>query len=430
MCGIIGIYNFDKKNDIINETLERMSKLQHRGKDSFGISFKIEDSHIKSLKKKGMINDFKIESDKNIISCLGHLKYRTSNMNDIEKGNIQPVCNDILSIAHNGNIPNVDGFDTNYIYKIITDYNGTFKNALINLIKTIPASYSLVIQYKESLYILKDRYGIRPLSYGFKGNNTYISSETYGLVGCNNIREVDSGEIIEIDKRGIRQIYKHDKTFDNICAFEFIYFMNPCSFYKNIMIESIRKDLIKKLTQKEKMEFSKDYIVVGVPNSGIVYGEEYSNILDLEYRQLINKNTDERTFISPTQEEIKKTCHKKFTYDRENIKGKKIIVIDDTIVRGNVMNYICDNLRDCGAKEIHVRIPSPPVVDICQLGIPINNKDNLLMNNHTIESALNALNINSLIFLEIEDLDVIPFDTYKECFGGGIKGDIVSFLKK
>ena len=430
MCGIIGIYNFDKNKDIINETLQRMTKLQHRGKDSFGVSFKIEKLNIKSFKKKGMINDLKMESDEKIVSCLGHLKYRTSNMDDTLEENIQPVCNGNLSIAHNGNIPNVDGFDTEHIYKIINEYNGTFKNSLINLVKTIPASYSLVIQYNENMYLLKDRYGIRPLSYGFEGNNTYISSETYGLQGCNNIKEVESGEIIEIDKKGIRTIYKHNVTCDNICAFEFIYFMNPSSFYKNILIESIRKDLIKKITLKEKMGFSKDYIVIGVPNSGIVYGEEYADLLNLEYKQLINKNTDERTFISSTNEEIKKTCHKKFSYDRENIKGKKIILIDDTIVRGNVMRYICKKLRECGTKEIHVRIPSPPVVDICQLGIPINNKENLLMNNNTVESAIETLQINSLIFLEKEDLNTIPFDTYKECFGGGIKGEIISYLKK
>tara|TARA_Y100000817_G_scaffold23871_1_gene17189 strand:- start:488 stop:919 length:432 start_codon:yes stop_codon:yes gene_type:complete len=141
------------------------------------------------------------------------------------------------------------------------------------------------------------------------------------------------------------------------------------------------------------------------------------------------KNTDERTFISPNIKEIQKTCHKKFKYDKTRINGNKIIIIDDTIVRGNVMKYICSSLRECGAKEIHIRIPSPPVIDICQLGIPINTKEELIMFNKTETEVCSILGVNSLIFLEKEDLNTIPFNTYQECFGGGIKEEISSYMK-
>ena len=427
MCGIAAIYNFEKK-DIHEEIIEMMKKLQHRGKDSFGISYVI-GSNVEVFKKQGLIEEIQLDF-KNPISCVGHLKYRTSNMKETKNQDIQPIAKDDISLSHNGNVPNVEGFDTQHIFDMLVKYNGTFKNSLINIIKTIPAAYSIVIQKNDKLYLLKDRYGIRPLSYGFKGNNIYISSETVALEYCNNIVEVESGQIIEIDKKGIREVYRHKENYDNICAFEFIYFMNPQSFYKDIMIDGIRKNLITKCVELEKLSFSNDYIVVGVPNSGIIYGEEYSRLLGLKYEQLITKNTNERSFISSNQSEIKKTCHKKFNFNKEKINGKKIIVIDDTIVRGNVMKYICSSLRGCGAKEIHIRIPSPPVIDICQLGIPINSKEELIMNDRDIDEVSKILCINSLSFLEKEDLNCIPFETYKECFGGGIRKEIISYLKK
>jgi len=428
MCGIVGIYNFDKK-DIIDDLLKMMSKLQHRGKDSYGITIKELNGELKSYRKSGMVDGVYEGINKNIVSCVGHLKYRTSNMSQTLVENIQPIANDNISVSHNGNIPNIKGFDTQYIFDIITKYNGSFKNALINLIKSIPAAYSIVIQKDDSIYLLKDMYGIRPLSYGFKGNNIYISSETIGLEGCNNIEEIESGQIIEIDKKGVREIYRHQGAIDNICAFEFIYFMNPNSFYKNILIKDVRENLVERLVKKEIIPFSKEYIVVGVPNSGIVYGEKYSRLLSLKYDQLIMKNTDERTFISSNKKEIQKTCHKKFKYNKEKINGKRIILLDDTIVRGNVMKYICDSLRECGAKEIHIRIPSPPVIDICQLGIPINTKEELIMFNRDEEDVCSLLGVDSLIYLEKGDLEVIPFNTYHECFGGGIKEEISSYTE-
>lgn len=429
MCGIVGIYNFDKK-DVKGDLIQMMMKLQHRGKDSFGISYNKKGGSILSFKKKGMVEgDLDIDME-DIISCVGHLKYRTSNMDQTREDDIQPIVNTKISLSHNGNIPNVDGFDTQHILDVILGYNGTIKNALINLIKTIPAAYSLVIQYEEKIYLLKDRYGIRPLSYGFKGNNTYISSETVGLQYCNNIVEVESGQIIEIDKKGIRELYKHPDTCDNICVFEFIYFMNPNSFYKNIMIDSIRKNLSNKLAKLNCRGNKENDIVVGVPNSGIIYGEEYARLLGLKYEQVIMKNTDERSFISSDKKQIVKTCHKKFAFDSEKINGKNIIIIDDTIVRGNVMCHICGNLKICGAGEIHIRIPSPPVVDICQLGIPINNKSELLMNNRTLHEVSKILKCDTIQFLDKEDLNDIPFQVYMECFGGGIKEEITSYLKK
>jgi glutamine phosphoribosylpyrophosphate amidotransferase len=145
MCGIVGIYNFDKNEDILDDLLQMMKKLQHRGKDSYGISFKeLKKEGFKSFRKKGMVDDIYFDSVDNIVSCVGHLKYRTSNMSETFEDNIQPITINNISVSHNGNIPNVDGFDTQHIFDIISNFNGSFKNSLINIIKTIPAAYSLL----------------------------------------------------------------------------------------------------------------------------------------------------------------------------------------------------------------------------------------------------------------------------------------------
>ena len=139
MCGVVGIYNFDKKEGVLDELLQMMKKLQHRGKDSYGISLKESKRGLKLFQKKGMVDniDFK-HSDDVIISCVGHLKYRTSNMLEIDEDNIQPITNNTVSVSHNGNIPNINGFDTQHIFDLIVNYNGTFQKSLINVIKTIP----------------------------------------------------------------------------------------------------------------------------------------------------------------------------------------------------------------------------------------------------------------------------------------------------
>ena len=432
MCGIAGIYNHDKSDNILNKTLDIMKNLQHRGKDSFGISF--YNNEINIIKKKGQLKNFQLDVMDNIISCIGHLKYKTSNMNNknINIDEIQPICdikNKNIAIVHNGNVPNLEIFDTKYIYDIIVKFKD-IKNGLIYLIDKIPASYSIIVQYYDNLYILKDKYSIRPLSYGYKNNNIYIASETVGLKDCKNIKEVNGGQILEINNDGINVIYNHNIYYDNICAFEFIYFMNPNSFYKNISVKNIREILAKRLTMRENIKFNDEYIVIGVPNSGIIYAKEYSKILNLKYLQLIQKNTDERSFISIDEKLAKETCHKKFIFLKDKLKDKKVIIIDDTIVKGNVIRHIINNLKECGVNEIHIRIPSPPVIDICQLGIPINDCNKLLMYNKNTEMICEILGINSLIYLEKDDLDMIPFHTYKECFGGGISDEIIGFNKQ
>jgi len=281
----------------------------------------------------------------------------------------------------------------------------------------------------NTFYVMKDRYGIRPLCIGQNDNQIIISSESCALNDCKNINEVQSGQILRINEKGIKQIYLHPKSMDGICIFELMYFMNKDSIYNHKKVEEIRFELGEILARRETLT-NKDYIVIGIPSSGISAAISFAKYLNLEYSQLVKKvkvndTTCDRTFIVLNNSERIKECKKKFKYDVNNLKNKKVIIIDDTIVRGNVIKTIIDELKLIGVSEIHVRIPAPPVIDICQLGIAIHNKDELIMNNRTIFDVRELLQINSLDFLTYEELSKYSPYSYKQCFGGGIDDNII-----
>lgn len=457
MCGIFGIYSNKTSSEIINTVISNLSLLQHRGKDGCGIGYNtIRDNkkYVKIIKKYGLVKDSLINysvADDLTHSCIGHIKYSTSgkstknNKLDLTETNeLQPLSgkningNSII-IAHNGNIPIIKGFDTQVLLNQILnsetniENNQNIENTLINIMNNIPAAYCLLIIVNDVLYVMRDRYGIRPLSYGEYNNSVYISSETRALENCENIKEIDSGTIMRIDKNGSHIIYKHPNSVNGICALEILYFMNPKSYINGLTIESIRSTLGIRLSTKEKLvdNNTDDYVVVGVPDSGLIYAKAYAEHLSLQYSQLIEKvnncsNGEDRTFILINNDERQKACRKKFKYNSENIKNKKIIIIDDTIVRGTVIKTVIDNCKECGAVEIHIRIPAPPVIDICQLGIAIHSKEELIMNNRTINEVINMLDVDSLDYLTVEDLTMFPKDSYMEFFGCGIAPEILN----
>ena len=447
MCGIFAIYSKHYNKNIINNVINGLKLLQHRGKDGSGISYITGTNNLKLIKALGRVSDsFKDYSNNDITKmCIGHVRYSTSGktitkgqISENEKKNeLQPFIgktkkNELISIIHNGNIPNIKNHDTQFLLDILLTSEIGIESTLIHIMNIIPAAYSLILLVNDRLYIMRDRYGIRPLSIANKGESIYISSETRALVGCTNIQDVKSGDIMRLDKNGATTIYSHPKAINGLCAFELIYFMNPRSYYNGIEIQQFRKVLGKILAQKEKINFTPDtYTVVGIPSSGLIAAKGYAEHLSLPYKQLIKKvtnytNGEDRTFILLKNDDRIKACRKKFKYDIDNIKGRKIIIIDDTIVRGNVIKSIIDSLKACGAAEIHVRIPSPPVVDICQLGIAIQSKNELIMHNRSIDEVRKLLEVNSLNYLCLDELTMFPKDAYKECFGGGIASEIVN----
>ena len=438
MCGIFAIYSEKNTNDNLVELINGMINLQHRGKDGYGFSMYGCDNVISTTKNEGEIDINLKNIEKKCKSCIGHMRYSTSGLSvksgEIQYNEIQPLFgnknNTNYVLCHNGNIPNIKKHDTTYINEIIMNNNNSIENNLINIMNEIPAAFSIVILINNNLYIMRDRYGIRPLCIGEKNNNYYVSSESVGFNNnINYVRDVKPGEIIKINENGINTLYVHPDAKLGLCLFEILYFLNENSFTDGLYIKNIRKHLGKLIAIKDKNYFSKnDYTVVGIPLTGICSGKSYAKHMNFNYKQLIRKNTNcSRSFIAITDKERKNICKNKFIYDGKNIKDKKIIVVDDTIVRGNVIKSIINNLYKFGAKEVHVRIPAPPVIDICELGICIQSKTELIMNNKSINEVCKEINANSLKYLLLNELQNIPKYSYNQCFSGYIDEAIKSY---
>ena len=438
MCGIFAIYNNNYSINNIKDLIYYLKRLQHRGKDGYGMVY-LEDNSLVTIKNNGEIKNDIHDRILDIYSksCIGHLRYSTSG-NSVQNGKVykhelQPLrgfSNDIGSfyIAHNGNIPNVKIHDSTYIKNILEKDTDTFENKLINVMNTIPAAFSIVILTNNNdMYLMRDRFGIRPLCFGRNNSKFYVSSESCSFnKNIRYLRDVYPGEIIKIDNNGYKTIYQHNNSKLNLCTFEILYFLSEESYVDGISIKNVRKNLGKVLANKEQMFKNKeDYIVTGIPLTGILYGKSYAETLELEYKQLIHKNDNvTRTFIILNDNDRKKACNDKFIYNQKEIEGKNVILVDDTIVRGNVIKCIIKNFKKYGAKEIHVRIPAPPVIDICELGISIQTKEELIMHNKNIEQVCSEIGADSLVYLTPNELEYFPKNSYNQCFTGYINPEI------
>ena len=433
MCGIFGIYSLIKNKNIGYEMINGLKLLQHRGKDGYGLAY-YSNSYYHLIKKIGKIhlNNINIESK----CCIGHTRYSTSgytiNEGIIKKTELQPLKGMLGSkefyLIHNGTIPFVKGHDTSFVRSLIQSLNKkNIEQILIYIMNNIPAAYCLMILFDQKLYVLRDRFGIRPLCIGKKEKNYYVSSESYALDNIPFLRDVAPGEILKIDDNGITSIYIHPKRQLSLCTFEILYFLNECNITDGLDITNIRKQLAYTLAKKEKL-LNKKYIVVGIPLTGILLGKAYAEYLNLEYIQCITKNsTISRTFIEKTNKERKDACIKKFIYNKQELKGKNVIIVDDTVVRGNVITAIIKNLRAIGIGEVHVRIPAPPVIDRCFLGISIQSKKELIMTNRTIEQVRMTIGAHSLRYLTLNDIaPFLPEKTYNHCFSGCIDKKILT----
>ena len=439
MCGIFAIYNKKSEKNTM-DLINGMKRLQHRGRDGFGVVRYSRKIGYQEYREKGVVKDCDDDEKKiNSKILLGHLRYKTTNDNSIQGilNGLQPLKGEIrtstIYLCHNGNVPKVSGHDTLYIMNYLKKLKWKqMENKVVEMMNMIPGSYSIVFIYRKAMYIMRDRYGVRPLCIGEDDKSWYVSSESCALKEGVYKRDVKAGEIIKIDENGMNTIYQHDRTKEGLCAFELIYFMKNASFVDGYNVRNIRKWLGKRLAENDKgligraINWNDDYIVIGVPSSGIEAAKSYAKIMGYKYKQLIMKKEEAgRTFILMNNETRIKACKKKFSYNKEELKDKKIILVDDTIVRGTVMKSLVDNLRDCEVKEIHVRIPAPPVIDICELGIAIRGKEELIMNEKSVDEVRKELGVDSLLYLSLDDLrEIFPKDSYSQCFGGGIFNDI------
>jgi len=438
MCGIFGIYSENYTQDNVDTLFNCLKLLQHRGKDGHGIAYLTVKKSFLCMKKKGLLENTILRPTASY-SGIGHLRYSTSGYSTqtgrIKLNECQPLKGILPTedyyLVHNGNVPNIDGHDTTYINQLIMSYkNISLERRIINLLNFIPAAYSIMILTKTALYVVRDRYGIRPLCLGKLNDNYCVSSETCAFENISYLRDVKPGELVKIDKNGLKTLYLHPKSNNSLCSFEILYFMNEKSFADGLIISNIRKNLGRKLAEKETIiHYGSEYIVIGIPETGICSGQSYAEYMNLEYKQAIIKNENQtRTFIILDEIERKKACDSKFFYNKNILANKKIVIVDDTIVRGNIIKSIIFNLKKCGVKEIHIRIPAPPVIDICELGIAIQSKTELIMNGKTIDEVKIELDVDSLVYLKVDELEHFPKNSYNQCFTGYIDPIIKNFV--
>ena len=454
-CGVLALFSSKKTTEYYKKMVNGLETLQHRGQESAGISYIDEDNNNKFTidKKLGLVkNIFTTIPTVNSRKLLGHVRYSTSGKKEDPLQDVQPLYgegNEHLGkfvIAHNGNIPHIAEktrkSDSHYIVELLEKTTKTlWSDALIEIHNVLKGAYCIVIMTQKGFYCMRDQYGYKPLCIGqTKDNKSFaITSETctfYSLSEYKVLKHVQPGEIIRIDDNGLRTVYFSPNKLEAKCLFEYIYFMDERSNYDGVMIDSKRKEFGEKLAendfiissyiQPDSEIYKEDIVVIGCPNTGIIGGKGYAEKMGLQYEQLIVKKRHmNRTFILPTDEERKQKCREKYEIKAE-IKDKIVVLIDDSIVRGNTMRILLAVLFEHGCREIHVRITSPPIKYPCYYGIDIPTSQELVAFGKTIFETRDFIGATSLMYLPIEHMRkmMAPTNVCSACFTGDFNEEL------
>lgn len=446
-CGVFGAYDIDG-GDVASSIYCGLFALQHRGQESCGIT--VSDTNgpkrkINTCKGMGLVNDVISEEDLEKLSGnigVGHVRYSTQGTSTYE--NAQPLVlsyiKGTLALAHNGNLVNADilkselektgaifqtSSDTEIIaYHIARERINTHnvEEAVKNAMDKLKGAYSLIVMSPRKLIGVRDPWGFRPLCIGRRDNVYYLSSETCGLdcVGAEFIRDVEPGEIVTITKDGDIESVKYKVSNKKaICIFEYIYFSRPDSYCDGISVYNSRIMAGRILAKEHPVEAD---LVIGVPDSGNAAAIGYALESNLPYEAAFIKNSYVgRTFIKPKQSSRESAVQIKLNPMREVVKGKRVVMIDDSIVRGTTTVKIVGMLRAAGAKEVHVRISSPPFLYPCYFGTDVNSNGQLIAHNHSLEEICKIVGADSLGYLPAERLsELVEGETgfCGACFNG------------
>ena len=439
-CGVVGVYCTDEQKDVARLLYYGLYALQHRGQESAGIATN-QDGKISKFKENGIVSEiFKgnefIESLKGNIG-IGHVRYATSGDGDIR--NAQPLFvnhkTNQIALAHNGNLINFKALremledsgvvfqtdiDTEVIVNLLArSLKDGMVNAIRRVVEIIKGAYALVITTEDKLIGIRDPHGLRPLCLG-KTNDTYaIASESCALdaIGAELVRDIEPGEIVVIDKDGVQSFQQNNWVKRKSCIFELIYFARPDSIIDGKSVYYARHNAGMILAKEHSVEAD---IVIGVPDSGIPAAIGYAQESGIPYGMgLIKNKYVGRTFIQPTQELREEGVKIKLNAIKENIDGKRVVIIDDSIVRGTTSKRLVKLLRAAGAKEVHFRVSSPPVAHTCHFGIDTPYRQDLIGSKHDVEEIREMIGADTLGFISVEGLlqSVGGENTYcKACF--------------
>ena len=425
-CGVFGVYS-PEPYDVARMTYYGLFALQHRGQESCGIVVN-DDGLFRVYKDEGLVNDvFTTERLDGLglgNMAVGHVRYGTTGSGG--RSNAQPILvNHVkgrMALAHNGNLVNSSELrtelelqgsifhttsDTEVISYIITKERlgaPSIEEAVNRAMNRLKGAYSLAIMSPSKLIAVRDEHGFRPLCYGRTEDGRWVvASESCALasVGAEMIRDLDPGEIVVFDKNGPRSIRDHcGKARKSLCVFEYIYFARPDSVVDGAAVHTARTRAGAYLALEHPVQAD---VVIGVPDSGIDAAVGYSKQSGIPYELGFIKNKYiGRTFIAPGQASREDKVRIKLNPIADVVRGKRVVMIDDSIVRGTTSARIVKLLREAGAKEIHVRVSAPPFVNPCYYGTDIDSRDNLIACHHTVEEIAQIIGADSLGYLSLD----------------------------
>ena len=438
-CGVFGIYG---SKDCAGDVYYGLFSLQHRGQESCGIattSLNDNEFDVKCVKGMGLVSDVlsrdKIQSLTGDMA-IGHVRYSTSGASVPE--NAQPIVSHYskgtISIAHNGNLTNAEELksglvdrgaifhtttDSEVIAYLIADKRSStpsVEDAVKEVMGLIKGGYALLVMSPRKLIAARDPFGLKPLVMGMLDGAIIFCSETCALeaVGADFIRDVKPGEIIVVEGGNVKSIDSGIKRDMKKCVFEYIYFARPDSVIDGIPVATARREAGRILARRHPCDCD---IVIGVPESGIDAALGFSAESGIPYEKGFVKNSYVgRTFIKPSQEQRKQAVKIKLNPISSVVKGKRVVIIDDSIVRGNTIADQIRLLRNAGATEVHVRISSPPFLHPCYYGTDVPDEEHLIACSYSVPEICNIIGADSLGYLEPADLnDMLGGDDFRYC---------------
>ena len=445
-CGVFGV-RLPERGDVASLAYYALYSLQHRGQESAGIAVN-DDGVIRAYRDVGLVGD--VFPPERLASlgrggiAVGHVRYGTTGSDN--QRNVQPILvnhyKGRMALAHNGNLTNSHALrreleSQGSIFQTTTDSeviaylivqerlrHPSIEAAVSVAMERLEGAYSLVISSPSKLIAVRDPHGFRPLCMGeLRDGSVVFASESCALdaIGARFLRDLRPGEIVVADGKGLRSIETHcGKVPKSLCVFEFIYFARPDSVIDGSSVHVARQRAGAFLALEHPVQAD---VVIGVPDSGLDAALGYARQSGIPYGMGFIKNKYiGRTFISPTQALRESEVSIKLNPIRSVVAGKRVVLIDDSIVRGTTCRRTIDLLRKAGAREIHMRVSAPPFVSECYYGTDIDDKDKLIATHHSVEEIAKIIGVDSLGYLSLENVVKLADSTSgfcTACFGGG-----------
>lgn len=440
-CGIVGVFNGETA---VHLTSLGLHALQHRGQESAGIAVS-NGTHIRSYRSLGLVSNMarKLERFEELKGhiCIGHTRYSTTGTTNLI--NSQPILIDYkkgqLAVAHNGNLVNAGELraamekqgsifqSTNdsevFLHLIARSKKPALQDMIVECLKKVRGAFSLVFLSEKELFAARDPHGVRPLCLGVLDDRTHIvASETCALdiVGAKYVRDIEPGELICITRDKIKSVRFSEPKKKASCVFEFIYFSRPDSRIFNHSVDRLRRAFGRELAKEHPADAD---IVISVPDSSNTAALGYAAASGIPFEiGLIRNHYVGRTFISPAQGDREAKVKLKFNPVRGVLKDRKVVIVEDSIVRGTTLRQLVSLIRNAGAREIHIRVSSPPIRFPCYYGMDFPSFEELIANNKSVEETRRFLQVDSLGHLSIAGLRKCMQDESEDycyaCFSG------------